>query len=58
MTPEVREIYDALIAKPAIFGDARARYEKLRARIIEEVGYNAFWDRQHEAFVELGRNRP
>jgi hypothetical protein len=52
MTKEVQELYDALI-KPAPYG--YYDYEKLRARLIAEIGYDAFFERQHEALVELGR---
>jgi hypothetical protein len=49
MTPQVREIYSAAI------GPDRAAYERLCARIIKDVGYDAFRARQLEAFYEMGR---
>jgi hypothetical protein len=49
MTPEVQEIFDALIHP------SKAAYEALRKRVIDAVGYEAFRDRQCEAFNELGR---
>ena len=56
MTPEVRELYEALIHP------SKTAYEKLRARLIEEIGYDAFRDRQKQAFEEMwrriGRPRP
>lgn len=53
MTPEVREIYDALVRPTTVYCDARSTYEKLRARIIAEVGYDVFRERQSEAFKHL-----
>ena len=44
MTPEVKELADALVQP------SRAVYEQVRARVIGEVGYDAFRDRQREAF--------
>jgi hypothetical protein len=49
MTSEVKVIYDALI------GPSKAKYEELRRRIIAEVGYEAFRDRQQVAFEEIAR---
>lgn len=57
MTPEVKEIYEALIKEETVYCHAKAQYEDLRARLIREIGYNAFRDRQHEAFMEIERSR-
>lgn len=45
---EVWELYAALIM-PAPYG--YAGYEKLRARLIAELGYDAFRERQKRAFA-------
>jgi hypothetical protein len=47
MTPEVKEIYDALI------GPSKAHYEALRERLVEKLGYDAFRDRQQAAIEEI-----
>lgn len=49
MTPEVREIADALLQPSKI------RYEELREWVIEQVGYDAFRIRQEEAFKAIAR---
>lgn len=48
MTPEVKEIFDALVQPSKVV------YEAVRERVIGAVGYEAFRDRQCEAFNELG----
>jgi hypothetical protein len=53
VTPEVRELYDALIKPTTIYCDAKAEYEKLRARIILGRGYDGFRDLQRAAFIEI-----
>ena len=57
MTPEVQELYEALIKEDTIYCHAKEQYEELRARLIREIGYNAFRDRQKEAFMEIDRAR-
>lgn len=56
MTPEVKELYDALI-KPSYFDDAKRDYERLRERIIAAEGYETFRARQSEAFIEIVKER-
>lgn len=55
LTSEVREIYDALVKETTAYCDAKAEYERLRERLIREIGYDAFRDRQREAMKALGR---
>ena len=57
MTPEVREIYEALIAAHDIYHNARKAYEAIRSRVIAEVGYDAFRDRQAEAFRHIASGK-
>ena len=57
MTPEVREIYEALIAPTTVYQDARHRYEAIRSRVIAEAGYDVFRLRQTEAFRQIWASR-
>ena len=50
MTQQVWEVYSALVRPTTIYDDAKGAYEKLRARLITELGYDAFRDIQREAF--------
>jgi hypothetical protein len=54
VTKEVWELYAALVTPTTVYNDAKAAYEKLRARLIAELGYDAFRDIQREAFKLIG----
>lgn len=47
MTSYVRQLKDALTISNSL------PYELLRAEIKGKLGYDAFWDIQHEAFIQL-----
>lgn len=53
MTPEVKELYDALCKPTTIYRNGKGEYEHLRARLIRDFGYKTFRARQHQALLEL-----
>lgn len=46
----VDELARALVAPSGIYSDARKNYERLRATIIEQLGYDVFRHKQRKAF--------
>ena len=57
---EVEELYtvldelaDALVAPTTVYYDAKFKYEALRSRLIDQLGYDGFRDLQQEAFNRI-----
>jgi hypothetical protein len=53
MDEEIRALYEALVAPSSLYCAARVRYEKLREELIEKYGYDAFREKQKEAFAMI-----
>jgi hypothetical protein len=56
MTPiEIYDLYRALVAETTIYYDAKARYERMRAHLIEKYGYRTFRNGQRKALKQIGK---